>query len=124
MYNLQLISLVTYAVLATVTTVWLGQSLYRNGEVFIAMTLGSRTDLVKPINNILLIGFYLVNMAFVLLYMSQGNEHVQSLADALSFLSGKLGFVLGILGLWHYGNIAILLSIQHIIKFYKSWNIK
>lgn len=124
MEHLQLISLIVYVILAMATTVLLGRSLYQNGEVFIAMTLGDRTDLVKPINNVLLTGFYLINIAFVMLYMSQGNIEIQSIGDALSFLARKFGFVLAVLGLWHYGNIAILLSTQHILKYYRSWKIK
>lgn len=124
MPHLQLIALLSYAVLALCTTVVLGRSLYRNGEVFIATVLPTRAHLVKPINKVLLVGFYLVNMAFVLLYLSRGNTEVQSLAQVLAFVASKWGFVCVVLGIWHYGNIAILLSIEFIIKLYTSWKIK
>ena len=124
MESMKLITLIVYVIVALITAYILGQTLYKNGEVFIKNSLGTETHLTKPINNILLVGFYLVNLAFVLWYVSKKNTLIVDWHDALSFLTTKLGRVYVILGVWHYFNVAIILSIQFILKKYKSWKIK
>lgn len=119
--NIKLITLIIYAFLALAATVVLGRNLYRNGEVFIANLFPSHPHMVSPVNNILLVGFYLVNAAFVLLYLAKDNSQIDYPHEALAFLTHKLGFVFCVLGIWHYVNIAILLSTKFILKKHTSW---
>lgn len=119
--NIKLLTLIIYALLALTATVVLGRNLYRNGEIFIANLFPNHPQMVSPVNNILLVGFYLVNAAFVLLYLAKDNSQIDSYHEALAFLGHKLGFVFSVLGIWHYANIAILLSTKSILKKHISW---
>jgi hypothetical protein len=119
--DINLITLIAYAIISLSAAIVLGQNLYRNGEPFLKLMLPE--NWVQPVNNILLAGFYLVNIAFVLIYLSVNNSTISSIFDALAFVTFKVGSVFAILGIWHYCNIAIILFISSKLKNKISWTL-
>ncbi|MGB0429536.1 MAG: hypothetical protein ACPGLV_03620 [Bacteroidia bacterium] len=119
--QLNLITLIAYTIISISAAIVLGQNLYKNGEPFLQLMLPKHW--VQPVNNILLAGFYLVNIAFVLLYLSVNNSQINNPTDALGFIITKVGTVFTILGFWHYCNIAIILIISRKIKNKISWTL-
>jgi uncharacterized membrane protein YraQ (UPF0718 family) len=111
----------TYAFVSLSAAIVLGQSLHRNGEPFLKLMLPE--NWVQPVNNILLAGFYLVNIAFVLIYLSVNNSTISTIYDALAFVIFKVGSVFAILGFWHFCNIAIILIISSKFKNKISWTL-
>jgi hypothetical protein len=53
---------------------------------------------------LLLVGFYLVNIGFVSMYLSYGAKPI-SLVSAIEYISIKIGVVLLVLGAMHFFNI-------------------
>jgi hypothetical protein len=54
-----------YLVLSLGITYWVGQTLHRNGRVFLVENFEGQEALADSINHLLLVGFYLVNVGFV-----------------------------------------------------------
>ena len=86
--------------------VWVGHTLYRNGAVFLRDVFDGE-ERVSAVNRLLLVGFYLVNIGFVLLTSSLGAEATSD-ADRYQNLTMKLGAVALLLGIMHVTNLSAL----------------
>jgi hypothetical protein len=109
--NLNILTFVLYLLIAGITTYFLGRSLYSNGEAFLASIFIERPETVKPLNKVLLIGFYLINLGFVLLFFTQQNN-ISTLVKCAELLSLKLGIVYLLLGSLHMFNISVFIYIE------------
>lgn len=95
-------------------TIWVGHTLYRSGAPYVQMAF-TKVAIATSVNRLLLIGFYLVNTAYILLVLKEKKD-VDSLETMLELLSVKLGLIVGILALMHFLNLLSLF----IIKKYKT----
>ena len=105
------IAYVIYLVVSIALTVWVAQTLHRNGRVFLVEAFGGRETLADSINHLLVVGFYLVNLGFVALYLS-GDDTIEDTRGVFEALSAKLGVVLLVLGVMHLGNVYVLNRIR------------
>jgi hypothetical protein len=96
-----------YVILSLGITYWVGQTLHRNGRVFLVENFQGQGALADSINHLLLVGFYLVNLGFVALALRYGTKPT-NLVEALEFLSTKVGLVVVILGFMHFTNMRLL----------------
>ncbi|MER8185707.1 hypothetical protein [Kitasatospora sp. NPDC094015] len=105
------VSYATYLPVATGVTVWVARTLSRNGRIFLADVFAGDDRLADAVNQLLVVGFYLINLGFVALWMRNGTSitDLQGVFDALSF---KLGTVLLLLGVMHLGNVYVLNRIR------------
>ena len=102
--NIVTITYIVYILLSLGITVWVAQTLFRNGRVFVIDAFGGNETMADAVNHLLLVGFYLVNIGFVSLYLSYGAKPT-SLVDAIEYISIKIGVVLLVLGAMHFFNI-------------------
>jgi hypothetical protein len=93
-----------YLVISIALTVWVARTLSRNGIVFLIECFGHDELLARSTNHLLVVGFYLVNLGWILLTLRFGSEP-QNLAEVLEFLSGKVGLVIVVLGAMHFFNM-------------------
>src|SRR5262245_17665738 len=96
-----------YLVASITLTVWVGHTLHRNGFPFVLHAFGGNELMATSINNLLLVGFYLINFGFVSLTLRAGAP-VVSITGAIELLSLKLGQVLVVLGVMHFFNMHML----------------
>ena len=96
-----------YLALSLGITYWVGQTLHRNGRVFLVENFHGQEALADSINHLLLVGFYLVNIGFVALALRYGTKPTD-LVGAFEFLSTKVGLVVVILGFMHFTNMRLL----------------
>ena len=96
-----------YLALSLGITYWVGQTLQRNGRVFLVENFQGQEALADSINHLLLVGFYLVNLGFVALALRYGTKPTD-LVGAFEFLSTKVGLVVVILGFMHFTNMRLL----------------
>jgi hypothetical protein len=96
-----------YVLLAVPLTLWVGHALYRNGRVFLLDVFDGDEDLASAVNSLLVVGFYLVNLGYVLVALRVGTE-VRSMQTAVEALSVKLGAVALVLGAIHLTNVYVL----------------
>lgn len=96
-----------YLLASIALTVWVGHTLHRNGFPFVLHAFSGNELLATSINNLLLVGFYLVNFGFVSLALKTTSPIVD-LRQAIEVLSLKLGQVLVVLGVMHFFNMHML----------------
>jgi hypothetical protein len=102
---------VGYLVIAVPLTIWVARTLSRNGRVFLKDVFHDQEDLADAVNTLLVVGFYLLNVGFVLLYLRSGDA-VLSSTQLLESLSRKTGVVMVMLGLVHFCNVYVFNAIR------------
>lgn len=95
---------IAYLAISIGLTVWVAHTLSKNGLIFLIDCFGHDEQLARSTNHLLVVGFYLVNLGWILLTLRFGNEP-QTAADAIRFLSTKVGIVVIVLGLMHFFNM-------------------
>ncbi|MFE9307169.1 hypothetical protein ACIQCF_05315 [Streptomyces sp. NPDC088353] len=105
------IAYVIYLLVSIALTVWVARTLSRNGRIFLADVLHGDDKLADAVNHLLVVGFYLVNLGFVTLYLS-GDQSIDDTRGIFEALSTKLGVVLLVLGVMHLANVYVLNRIR------------
>ena len=95
---------VLYLASALALTVWVAHTLSTNGEVFLVECFGHDEVLAKSTNHLLVVGFYLVNLGFILMTLQYGNEPT-TVPEMFRFLSSKVGLAVVVLGAMHFFNM-------------------
>lgn len=93
-----------YLVISISLTIWVARTLAKNGEVFLVDCFGHDETLARSTNHLLVVGFYLVNLGFILLALQFGNPP-EDAAGAIRFLSSKVGLAVLVLGAMHFFNM-------------------
>ena len=109
MPNPVLLVYLPYAVIAITLTIWLARTLSRHGGVFLTTVFPDKPELANAINQLLVIGFYLVNIGWALLLL-RANEVSSAVAtptDAIALLTTRLGTLLLLLGVAHLANLYV-----------------
>ena len=99
-----------YAAIAVGLTIWLARALSRHGEVFLDTVFDSPA-LVHAVNQLLVIGFYLVNLGWAFL-LAKGGGEVTTMPEAIGLLVNKLGLLLLLLGAAHLCNLYVFHRIK------------
>lgn len=103
-------------------TFQIGWKFYKNGEVYIHMLMPDDSHLVKAINKMLLVGYYLLNLGYASLSISSW-PLIDSQEKLCSFLSDHVGFIIFMLAMIHYFNLIwLLLYSRYINKKNKNKN--
>ena len=105
----------TYIIYIAITyfiTVHVGLRFYRNGEVYILNLLHGDKKLTAFINRILLIGYYLLNLGYVMLTISSWKkiETWGEMFGSITFMTGKIMVTLAVM---HFFNMAVILLISY-----------
>lgn len=93
-----------YLAISIALTVWVARTLSKNGIVFLVECFGHDAKLAQSTNHLLVVGFYLVNLGWILLTLRFGDAP-ESFADTIRFLSSKIGLVVVVLGFMHFFNM-------------------
>lgn len=102
-------TVITYALYLLITlplTIWVARNLFRNGRIFLVDCFHGNEGLADSVNQLLVVGFYLVNFGFVSLYLKLA-DRVTDLQSVFEALSAKLGIVLLVLGGMHFFNLLV-----------------
>ncbi|MFN7445307.1 MAG: hypothetical protein ACK5RC_09110 [Curvibacter sp.] len=99
------LSYAAYLTVSIALTVWVARSLSRSGEMFLIRCFGQDQELARSTNQLLVIGFYLVNLGLVCLRLdgwrvAGGNAVV----DVVS----RIGVTMLVLGLMHFFNMLLI----------------
>jgi hypothetical protein len=96
-----------YLAITLAITIWVARTLSKNGIVFLEQCFGQNATLARSTNHLLVVGFYLVNIGFITLTLSLGNEP-HTLPEAMRFLSAKVGLAVLVLGAMHFFNMGAI----------------
>ena len=109
------IAYIIYIVLSIGITIWVAQTLFKNGRIFVIDAFAGNEKMADAVNHLLLVGFYLVNVGFIALFMRFGTKP-ENVQQVFEFVATKIGIVLFFLGIAHFFNI---FNFSRIRK--KSW---
>lgn len=101
-----LIAQAGYILLTGIMTVLVARSLAKNGRVFLVDAFEGNAPLAEAINQLLVMGFYLVNSGWVLVQL-EAYTHVASIPDLVEVYAARAGSVLIVLGVMHFMNIYV-----------------
>ncbi|HTI72276.1 MAG TPA: hypothetical protein VMF06_20040 [Candidatus Limnocylindria bacterium] len=102
--------LLTYAVYIPVSValaVWVGRTLFKHGRLFLLDSFHGQTELADSVNHLLLVGFYLINIGYVILALRFAAK-AEDLREAVEATCYKVGMVMMILGGMHFFNLFVL----------------
>lgn len=103
---------VAYLAVSVLVTVYVGRSLFRNGRVFLVDAMRGNETLADSINQLLLVGFYLINIGYVTTALRYGAKPTTSV-EVIETFSTKIGIVLLVLGAMHLFNVFVLSRVRH-----------
>ena len=114
-----ILTYLTYIVLSILLTVWVAQTLHKNGRVFLIEVFGNNEELADSVNHLLVVGFYLINFGYVSLALKL-SEYPATMANGIEALSWKIGLVLVVLGGMHFFNLLIFNRIHRLPRFHRN----
>lgn len=100
----QIVVYVVYVIVCMALTVWVAKTLHKNGRVFLLEAFRGDEERADAVNHLLVVGFYLINIGFVLLFLKAG-ERPTEIVGAIEYCATKLGFVMLVLGAMHFFNM-------------------
>lgn len=107
METLQLIAYLTYIPIVAFVTIWVGHDLHKNGRVYIQEAFEEGSNIVDPINNMLLVGYYFLNIGLALIKIRgwPQMEHSYQVAESVA---SHTAFMLILLAGIHLFNLCVL----------------
>ena len=112
-----IITYIIYLLLSAILVLLVGYWFYHFGEVYIITLLPHDVQTAKLLNGLLLLGYYLLNLGFVLCFLRQINS-LQSWNESMLFIAKNLSTNIVVVALMHYLNMLwlYLLSISSFLK--------
>tara|TARA_Y100000758_G_C15914985_1_gene372938 strand:- start:125 stop:502 length:378 start_codon:yes stop_codon:yes gene_type:complete len=95
---------IAYTIISIAMIIWVARTLHRNGRVFLLEAFKDREEMADSVNHLLVVGFYLINFGFILLFLRFGTKP-ETLVEGIEYIATKLGVVLLVLGAMHFFNI-------------------
>jgi len=99
-----------YVVASVALTIWVGDTLYRNGRPFL-VNVFKEDGLADSVNHLLVVGFYLVNFGAAAILINTGGTP-PTVTDMFKQTVTRIGVVLLVLGFMHFNNLLILRTIR------------
>jgi hypothetical protein len=109
--NAIVITYLLYLVISIALTIWVAQTLFKNGRLFLVDVFHGNEALADSVNHLLVVGFYLINLGYVSLSLRIG-YNVDDTRGSIEALSSKVGLVLLVLGAMHFFNLFLFSRIR------------
>lgn len=109
--NYIIITYLVYLVITISLTVWVAKTLFKNGKVFLIDIFHGNKEVSDSVNNLLLVGFYLVNIGYAV-YTLQVSYAIANPQEMIESLSLKVGLIILILGAMHFFNLYIFFKLR------------
>ncbi len=100
-----------YLVIIIALTIWVARTLFKNGKIFLIDIFHGNKELADSVNNLLLVGFYLINIGYAV-YTLQVTHQIISVQEVIENLSLKIGLIILILGGMHFFNLYIFFTLR------------
>jgi len=111
--NLNIIGYVIYLLITTFIIIKVGKICYRNGNIYVAQLIPEHEDLCQKTNQVLLIGYYLLNLGYCAMTLISWDKII-SYSQLIEIISTKTATIICIIAMLHYFNIFIIT--KHIQK--------
>ena len=100
-----------YLALSVAITIWVAQTLHKNGRVFLVDVFAGNEAIADSVNHLLVVGFYLINIGYVSLALKTDVPPADT-QQVLENLSNKVGIVLLVLGGMHFLNLYVFTQLR------------
>ena len=107
-----------YTITSIGMTIWVARTLHKNGRVFLVDAFRGKEEMADSVNHLLVVGFYLINIGFILLFLRFGTPP-ETLVNGIEYIATKLGVVLLVLGAMHFFNMLVLVRFGKSKLFHK-----
>lgn len=107
MTDLTLLAHVLYLTISIVMTIWVAQTLSRNGLAFLRDSFDGNDELACSVNHLLVVGFYLLNLGYITLSIRKGGNPT-TLTAVVEDVSVRVGWVFVALGVLHLFNMYVI----------------
>ncbi|HEY2857802.1 MAG TPA: hypothetical protein VGJ21_05250 [Terracidiphilus sp.] len=97
----------SYLAISIALTIWVARTLHHSGRIFLLDAFHSNEALADSVNQLLVVGFYLVNIGYIALALKTA-ESLITVRQVIELESSKIGVVLLILGAMHFFNMFVL----------------
>lgn len=101
----------SYLAISIAVTIWVARTLHRGGRVFLIDAFHGNTQLADSVNQLLVVGFYLINTGYIALALKTPAP-LTDLRQVIELESSKIGVVLLILGAMHFFNLFVLAKMR------------
>jgi hypothetical protein len=101
----------SYLAISIAVTVWVARTLHRSGRVFLIDAFRGNAALADSVNQLLVVGFYLINVGYIALALKTADP-LANFRGVIELESTKIGVVLLILGAMHFFNMFILAKMR------------
>lgn len=98
---------IIYLLITYLITVNVGLIFYRNGRPYILRLLHGNEKLTDSINHLLLAGYYLLNLGYASLMLSQW-ETINTITELLASVLTMTGRIMVLLGIIHFFNMTAI----------------
>jgi hypothetical protein len=102
----------SYLAISIAITVWVARTLHRAGRIFLLDAFQGNAPLADSVNQLLVVGFYLVNVGYITLALKTADP-LKDFRGVIELESAKIGVVLLILGGMHFFNMFVLARMRH-----------
>lgn len=113
MINFNELSYLIYLPITLFITIWVGKELHKNGRPLMqkAFNRFGYESWVSPVNNSLLIGYYLLNIGNLLVFINTWDE-IETAEQMIKAIAENIGIIITLLGIIHVFNLSVLLIIN------------
>ena len=95
---------IAYTIISIAMTIWVARTLHKNGRIFLLDAFHGKEEMADSVNHLLVVGFYLINIGFILLFLRLGAKP-ETLVEGIEYIATKIGVVMLVLGVMHFFNM-------------------
>ncbi|MET8850572.1 hypothetical protein [Amycolatopsis sp. NPDC004625] len=100
-----------YLLISVPLTVLVARTLSKHGRTFLTEVFADSPGLANAVNQLLVVGFHLVSLGFVTLFLTTGAD-ITTAREVVEMLSVKIGTVALVLGVMHLVNVLVFNGIR------------
>ena len=105
--NLNITAYGIYLLLTGIIIMKVGRICYDNGNIYVAALIPDHEDLCKKANQVLLIGYYLMNLGYCAMTLISW-EKILSVRQLIEIISIRSAIIIGTIAILHYINLYVL----------------
>jgi len=109
--DLIIVAYALYLLLSIPLTLLVARTLSKHGRTFLTEVFADSPGLANAVNQLLVVGFYLVSLGFVTLFLTSSTRELTA-RGVFELLSVKIGTVALVLGVMHLLNVLVFNGIR------------
>ena len=109
--NYTVITYLLYMPISILLTIWVARTLFTHGRIFLVDIFHGDETLADSVNKLLLVGFYLINIGYIVLALKIMGE-ISDYRGVIEILSVKVGTIILILGGMHFFNLFVFFKLK------------